>query len=90
MDMQEILAEVEIVVRYEMFEAEADCMEQGLEWDVEETRDRVFQHLINRPGFVEWLDTVEQWYAEETVHLAALDYFSSYEPVYRRIEAAYV
>lgn len=90
MDMQEMLAEVEIVVRYEMFEAEPDYMEQGLEWDVEATRDRVFEHLINKPGFVEWIDTLEDWHAEETVHLSALDYFSSYEPVYRRVVAAYV
>jgi len=55
------------------------------EWDVDRTTEKVFEHLV-ADGTYDLMKHWEQWKYEEGVHLAALDYFSSYEPVFVGME----
>ena len=43
---------------------------------------------LRHDGTLYLVQAKQQWEAEEYVHLAALDWFSSYEPVLVRVEAA--
>ena len=86
MDKQQVLSEIELIVEYEQRE-HAEDYDAGLIWDVGATRDAIFEWLMDDEYF---LDTVGKmrtdWEIEEYVHLCALGYFSSYEPVFRQVE----
>lgn len=88
MDKQELLSLIEDVVYYEMQHDEMD-EPNGLVWDVEATRDWIFDDMTNDETFVERLGKMKtEWEREEYAHLVALDWFSMKEPVFR--EAANV
>ena len=89
MDLQEMRGLVRDVVWYEThYGDEADSYAaEGLTVDIDATVEAVFEKLLNDGTYNE-VQGMERWLYEETVHLAALDYFSSWEPVLIRMEAA--
>ena len=89
MDVKEMWELVSDVVWYEAYDSESahDYTAEGLTVDVERTVERVVDALLKN-GTYDRVRHWEQWKYEETVHLAALDWFSSYEPVLIRLETA--
>lgn len=87
-DIQELRGLVHEAVWYEANYAEdvARDYDEGLRWDIAATVDMVTEYLVKN-GTLYLVQAKQQWEAEEYVHLAALDWFSSYEPVLVRLEA---
>tara|TARA_S200002703_G_scaffold11199_2_gene10272 strand:+ start:281 stop:565 length:285 start_codon:yes stop_codon:yes gene_type:complete len=83
-DLQQMRSLVHDVVLYEAHEQAPALLEEGLAFDIEKTVDAVFEYLINQHDYLQRLEDYEQWLFEESVHLNALDYFSSYEAVFRK------
>jgi len=82
MDIQEMRGLIHDVVWYECNynDAAATDLAEGLVWDIDATVDNITEYFLNNGTYYrmrEW----EQWRYEEGIHLAALDYFSSWEPV---------
>jgi len=88
MDIQEMRGLIHDVVWYECnySDAATSDLAEGLVWDIDATVDNITEYLLNNGTYYEMCDW-EQWRYEEGVHLAALDYFSSYEPVLIRAGA---
>lgn len=89
MDVKELWELVHDVVWYEAYEGDdADqYTAEGLTVDVDRTVERVVNALLI-DGTYDEVRYWERWKYEETVHLAALDWLSSYEPVLIRLESA--
>ena len=90
-DIQEMRGLVYDVVLYEANYGDyvdSDAAE-GLKWDIDATVDEVTEYLLEDGTFYR-VQAKPRWEAEEYVHLSALDWFSSYEPVLVRVEAARV
>jgi len=89
MDLQEMRGLVHEVIWYETHSGDdfANYAADGLTVDIDATVDVVFEKLLNDGTYYE-VQGMERWLYEETVHLAALDYFTSWEPVLIRMEAA--
>lgn len=87
MDIQEMRGLIHDVVEYESnySDAATSDLAEGLVWDIDATVEKITEHFLNNGIYYEMSDW-EQWQYEEGVHLAALDYFSSYEPVLVRGE----
>jgi len=88
MDIQEMRGVIHDVVWYEcnyIYAATSDLAE-GLVWDIDATVDNITEYLLNNGTYYEMCDW-EPWRYEEGVHLAALDYLSSYDPVLVRAGA---
>lgn len=86
MDIQEMRGLIHDVVWYESnyHDAATADLAEGLVWDIDATVEKITEHLLNDGTYYEMAGW-EKWQYEEGVHLAALDYFSSYEPVLVRI-----
>lgn len=82
MDIQEMRGLIRDVVLYESEEGPyvVSDRDQGLVCDIDDTVDSITEKFLNDGTYDEMKD-LEQWEYEEGIHLAALDYFSSYEPV---------
>lgn len=87
MNIQEMRGLVHDVVWYECHYGDrvASDAAEGLTWDVDATVEVITEYLLNR-GTYDTVQNMVQWLAEEHIHLAALDWFSSYEPVLIRLE----
>ena len=86
MDIQEMRGLIHDVVLYESNynDAATADLAEGLVWYIDATVEKITEHLLNDGTYYEMAGW-EQWEYEEGVHLRALDYFSSYEPVLVRM-----
>lgn len=83
MDKKEILSVIEEVAHHEWWEITNDRFEP--EWDIPATALAIYDELINDTEYVEWLSKRMDWEQSESIALRTLDYFSSYEPVFKEI-----
>lgn len=58
-----------------------ESVDDDVVWDIEKTVDVIIEHLRST-GKIVALANRSDWEVEEGIHLAAFDYFSSYEPVF--------
>lgn len=82
MDIQEMRGLIHDVVLYECnySDAATTYLAEGFICDIDATVEKIAEHLLNDGIYYEMAGW-EKWQYEEGVHLRALDYFSSYEPV---------
>jgi hypothetical protein len=85
MKLKELVENAQIVAFAESVDMADDLAAEGLRFDVDATTDAIVTHLLNDKPFLARLKQLDGWRAEELVVLAALDYFSSYEPVLMRM-----
>ena len=76
MTIEEMRDLVEGVVQFEREESD-----DVLGWNIGATTDAITEHLL-KTGVYDRAKDLEQWRFDETIHLSALDYFSSFEPVF--------
>jgi hypothetical protein len=65
-------------------EAATEDLAEGLVWDIDATVEKITEKFLN-DGTYYLVRDWEEWRRDEAIHLAALDYFSSYEPVLVKI-----
>ena len=76
-----------VAYEYEDHDFGANDLDAGLDWDLDATAEKITLHLLSK-GLLEKYAAHPDWRFEEAIHLAALDWFSSYEPVLIRMESA--
>ena len=86
MDIQEMRGLIHDIVWYESNygDGAANDLAEGLVWDIDATVEKIAEKFLNDGTYYRMRDW-EQWRYEEGIHLATLDYFSSWEPVLVRV-----
>lgn len=86
MDRAQVLTVIEECVHYEWLTISEEREEP--EWDIEATAAIIYNEIVTDQEYVEWLSRRMEWEQVESIHHRALDYFSSYEPVWKEKENA--
>jgi len=82
-----VLVDDAVAYEYEHSDLAEQDADEGLRWDCEATAKKIVDYLVE-DGAIERYADRSDWEYEEAILLSALDWFSSYEPVLVRVEAA--
>lgn len=82
-----VIVDDAVAYEYEHSDLAKQDADAGLRWDCEATAKIIVGYLVDG-GVIERYADLPDWRYEEAILLSAIDWFSSFEPVLVRVEAA--